>query len=170
MLLTKRAHHCTIFQTLSALMKVHPINYAIFETTRSGFIQILHHFNVMKDNSSVFFLAQTSYNLDKNSPSKWNFRTFECLGENSPNSSCHLWNQVSVFLQTLHHSSVLWNITLLYFLHLNFICFGQRDLIKVQIFRLSTACMKISQIPYVIFQATCQFSFKVCITFQCRDT
>ena len=61
------------------------------------------------------FLAQTSYTLDKNSPSKWNFWTFEWLGENSPNSSCHFWNQESVFLQTLHHSSVSWNITLLYF-------------------------------------------------------
>ena len=55
MLLTKRDHHCTIFQTLSALMKVQPINYAIFETARSGSFQILHHFSVIKDNSSVFF-------------------------------------------------------------------------------------------------------------------
>ena len=30
--------------------------------------------------------------------------------------------------------------------------------------------MKINQIPYVIFQATSQFSFKFCITFQCHDT
>ena len=29
--------------------------------------------------------------------------------------------------------------------------------------------MKINQIPYVIFQATSQFSFKFCITFQCHD-
>ena len=44
MLLTKRTHHCTIFLTLSALMTAHPINYAI-----------LHHFSVMKDNSSIYF-------------------------------------------------------------------------------------------------------------------
>ena len=31
------------FQLLSALMKVHSIPYVIFETTRSSFIQILHH-------------------------------------------------------------------------------------------------------------------------------
>ena len=43
MLWTKRAHQCTIFRLLGALMKVHPISHAIFETTRSGFIQILHH-------------------------------------------------------------------------------------------------------------------------------
>ena len=76
-----------------------------------------------------------------------------------------------VFLQTLHHSSVSWNITLLYFLIKIFICFGQKDPIKVQIsFRLSTARMKKNQIPYVIFQAICQFFFKFCITFQCHDT
>ena len=31
------------FQTLSAVMKVYPIPHVIFETIRSGFIQILHH-------------------------------------------------------------------------------------------------------------------------------
>ena len=41
---------------------------------------------------------------------------------------------------------------------------------KAQIFRFSTARVKIHQIPYVIFQATSQFSFKFCITFQCHDT
>ena len=31
------------FRLLRALMKVHPVPHAIFETTRSGFIQILYH-------------------------------------------------------------------------------------------------------------------------------
>ena len=44
------------------------------------------------------------------------------------------------------------------------------DPIKVQVLELSTACMKINQIPYVIFQATSQFSFKLCNTLQCYDT
>ena len=57
MLLTKRAHHCTIFQTLSALMKVHPINYAIFETTRSGFVQILHHCSVPWKITPLYFFS-----------------------------------------------------------------------------------------------------------------
>ena len=43
------------------------------------------------------------------------------------------------------------------------------DPIKVQIFRLSTARMKINQILYVIFQATGQFSFKLYNTLQCHD-
>ena len=40
MLWIKRAHQSTIFRLLSALMKVDPIPHAIFETTRSEFIQI----------------------------------------------------------------------------------------------------------------------------------
>ena len=40
----------------------------------------------------------------------------------------------------------------------------------MQIFRLSTARMKVSQIIYVNFQATSQFSFKFCIAFQFYDT
>ena len=35
----------------------------------------------------------------------------------------------------------------------------------MQIFRFLTAPMKFNQIPYVIFQATSQFSFKFCMTF-----
>ena len=41
-----------IFKFLSALMKVHPIPHANFETTRLRFIQILHH-------CSLYFLSQT---------------------------------------------------------------------------------------------------------------
>ena len=61
------------FRFLSALMKVHPIFYAIFETTKSKFIQILYHYSVPWKIILLYFLAQTSYTLDKNSPSKWNF-------------------------------------------------------------------------------------------------
>ena len=169
MLLTKRAHQCSIFQTLSAPMKVHPIPHAIFGTKRSGF-KILHHCSVSWKITPLYFLAQISYTLDKNGPSSDIFKPFEWLGENSPNSLCHFWNQESIFLQTVHHLSVSWNITLMYFFISIFICFGQKNSVKVQIFRLSTASMKINQIPYVIFQATSQFSFKFCNTFQCHDT
>ena len=43
------------FRFLSALMKVHPIPHAIFETTRSGFIQILHHCSVSWKITPLFF-------------------------------------------------------------------------------------------------------------------
>ena len=42
----KRVHQSTSFRFLSALMKVFPIPHVSFETTRSRFIQILHHCSV----------------------------------------------------------------------------------------------------------------------------
>ena len=115
-------------------------------------------------------LAQISFNFDKNSRSKLNFWTFEWLGENLPNSSNLVWNQESVFLQTLHHPSVSWNIILPYFFISIFICFRQKNPIKVEFFRHSLARLKISQIHYVILQVTSRFSFKFCITLQCHGT
>ena len=40
---------------------------------------------------------------------------------------------------------------------------------QVQIFRLSTAHIKINQIPHVNFEKTSQFLFKLCITLQCHE-
>ena len=59
--------------------------------------------------------------------------TFECSDQNPPNS-CHVWNNTSVFLQILLHSSVWWDITSLYFFSSwNFIYFHQKEQMKVQI-------------------------------------
>ena len=74
--------------------------------------------------------------MDKNSPSKWTFRTFECLGENSPNSSCQIWKWSDKSVWTLHLSSMSWEITLLYFFSWNFMWFLQKEPIKVQNLRL----------------------------------
>ena len=60
-------------------MKVHPIPHAIFETTRSGFVQILHHCSVSWKITPPFILRQTSYAWGKNGPLKWNFWTAEWL-------------------------------------------------------------------------------------------
>ena len=58
--------------------------------------------------------------------------TSECLGQNSPNS-CHFWNNISVLFRILHHSSVSWDITLLYFFSWSFMFFQQKEPIKIQI-------------------------------------
>ena len=42
--------------------------------------------------------------------------------------------------------------------------------LKVPILRLSSAVVKICQIPHVVFQTTSQFFFKFCITLQCHET
>ena len=46
----------------------------------------------------------------------------------------------------MHHSSVSWEITLLYFFSWNCTWFGQKEPVKVQNFRLSTAHIKFRQI------------------------
>ena len=108
MILTERAHQCTIFQTVSALLKIHPILYVIFATTMSGFIQSLRHCLVSSKITPLYFLAQTLYNLDKNSPSN-------------------------------------------------------------EVFELLSDWVKTHKIPYVIFETTIQFFFKLCHTLQCHE-
>ena len=59
-----------------------------------------------------------------------------CSGVNLPNSSCHFWKYKSVFLQILYQYSVSSKITPLYFFSSNILYFGQKQLIKVQIFEI----------------------------------
>ena len=103
------------FKLLSALVKVYPIpQMPFFKPLAPRVYSIFASlFSYMKDNS-VFFLVQTWYTL-----------------ENSPNILCHIQNHKSVSLQTLHHSSMSWGITLLYFLGWNLIWFLQKEPIKV---------------------------------------
>ena len=63
------------------------------------------------------------------------FETFECSGQNSPNS-CHFWNNRSVFLQILRQCSGSWDMT---------VYFQQKESIKVQIwwnFTWAVECLK----------------------------
>ena len=98
-----------LFRLLSALMKVHSISRAIFETTRSGFIQI--HCSVSWKITRLYFLAQTSYTLDKKSSSKRNFHTFWVLVK---------FHEIPVIFETTSQFffkrsiTLSWEITLLY--------------------------------------------------------
>ena len=91
-------------------------------------------FIAMTHNSSVNFKLINFLFLTKGSHQSPNFETFECSGENLPNSSCHFPNRKSVFLQILYHSSMLWKTTSLYFFSSNNIYFAQREPIKVKVF------------------------------------
>ena len=84
------------------------------------------------------------------------FETFKCSGQNLSNSSCRLWNDESIPLQILRHSSLSWQMTPLWILSSYFFNFGVKDLIKIPILRLSSALVKICHIPHVIFQTTSQ--------------
>ena len=125
-------------------MKVQPIPRAIFETTRSGFIQILHHCSASWKITPVYFL---SWNLI---PSKWKFQTFMWFGKNSPKILMSFETASQCFLKTLHHSVVSWEITVLYFFSWNFIWFWQKEPTEVENFKLSTAHVKFHQICTLI--------------------
>ena len=97
----------------------------------------------MTHNSSVNFKLIHFLFWTKGSHESPNFDTFQCSGENLPNSSCHFPNHKSVFLQTLHHSSVSWKITPLYFFKSNVIYFAQNEPTKVEILRILSAQVNI---------------------------
>ena len=81
----------------------------------------------------------------KNSPWRSKFSSFPLLVLNSPNTSCHFSNKELVFIQSLDHSSVSSEITLLYLFSWNFTCYWQKEPMKVQIFRLPTVPMEINK-------------------------
>ena len=90
-------------------------------------------FIVMTHNSSVNFKVIHFLLWAKGSHQSSNFDTFECSGQNLPNSSCHFPSNKSVFLQILHYSSMSWKITPPYFFGSNNIYFAQKKPIKVKI-------------------------------------
>ena len=96
----------------------------------------LWHYIIFHDTTPLyFFLAQTLHTFYKSRPPKFKFSNFPLLGLKFTKflisffkqkvsfssmfgplySSCHFWNQESVFPQTSHHSSMSWDIPLLYF-------------------------------------------------------
>ena len=145
-------------------VKIKQIPHVIFQSISSSSSNFASFCSFMTHKSSVLSWLKRNILSTKIAHQSADFQTYYCLHWNSRNSTCHFRNQLSVFRQTLHHSSVTWDITFLYFFIWNFTCFGQKEPIKVQISRPSTGRMKLNQILYVNFQAASQFIFKFCIT------
>ena len=80
-------------------------------------LQILYPSSVSwKITLLYFFSSNNIYFAQKEHIKMKIFGTFKCSDQNSLNSSGQLWNDKSVPLQTLHNSSLSWQITpLLYF-------------------------------------------------------
>ena len=150
MLWTKRAHQSTISQTLGALMKVHSIPHAIFETRRSRSIQILHHCSVLWKITPLSFCGDILWTKKAHRKDLkfldlvggwWKFNKF-----------------VMSYLKNMSQFLVKLCITLqcyqkwlfCSYFSLNFIWFGQKEPIKVQNFRLLTGHVKIREIRTLI--------------------
>ena len=121
--------------------------YVIFET-------ISH---ILRHNSSIFFLAQTLHILCKSSSSKCKFSDFPLLTLKFTKFLMSFFKQKVSYSSKFGHSSVSWEVILLYFFSWNFICYLQKQNIKLHVFRFATACIKIHQIPHLIFGTKSQF-------------
>ena len=73
---SKKAHQWTTFRLLGALMKVHLIHHAIFETTRPGFIQILHHYSVSWKITPLYFFSSNLIYFGQKQPIQVKFSDF----------------------------------------------------------------------------------------------
>ena len=137
----KEPNKVQILRLLCPLMKVHPIPHASFETTRSRFIQILHHYSVSWNITPLYFFSSNLYTLEKKQFSDfwmvgWKFTKFLV--------SC-LKLQVSFSLNfALLFSAMRDNSSVVFKLKLYMI--WKKDHIKVQNLRFSTGHVKFHQI------------------------
>ena len=116
-----------MFTLSSVLVKISQIPHVIFQTTSQFFLK----FCVML------------YTLQERNQSKCKF-----LRLLSPRIKIHqilviFWNNGSVFLQILHHSSVPWHVTRLYFLAKILYTFNKRSLSKYKFGEISPEQSKV---------------------------
>ena len=123
----------TFLRHLSAPVKIRQIVVSILKWQVNSSSNFASFFTVMISNSSGNFNLIHFLLWIKGFYESPYFETFKCSGENLPYSSCHFLNHKSVFLQILHHSSVSWKITPLYFFRSNVIYFARKGPVKVQI-------------------------------------
>ena len=135
---SKRSHYSATFWNLriSSAPGQNLLNSSCqFWNDKSIPLQVLHQSSLSCSISHLYFLSSNNIYFAEKEPIKVKlFETFECLGQNSSNSSCRTWNNKSVPLQILRRSSVSRKITPLYFFSSNNLCFAQKEPIKVKIF------------------------------------
>ena len=103
----------------------------------SIFLQILYPSSVSwAITPHYFFGSNNIYFAQKKHVKMKIFETFKCSCQNSSNSLCQLWNDKSIPLLILHHSSLPWHITPLWILSSYFSYFGLKDPIIIPILRL----------------------------------
>ena len=88
----------------------------------------------------------------------YNFQTFGCSNESSPNSSCHFWNhKVRVYSNFASLSSVI-KVNSSVFFYLKPHILWTKISHWSEIFGLLSGWVKIHEIPHVIFEITSLFS------------
>ena len=125
-------------------------------------------FSFTKD-KFYFFSSNNIYFPQKETIKVKIFETFQCSGWNLSNSLYLFWNGNSIPLQILYPYSISWKITPLQFLAQRIYNLLKRSTLKWKFSSLSSARIKICQIPHVNFEMTSQFLFKFCIILHSHD-
>ena len=125
---TKGSHQIPNFDTLKCSGENLPNSPCHFSNHESVFHQILHHSSVSCKINPLHFFRSNVICFTQKKPIKVQIlETSDCSCQNSPNS-CDFWNSESVFLQILHHTSVSWDVTSLYFFADILYTFNKRNL------------------------------------------
>ena len=110
---------------------------------------------------SLYFFSSNNVYFAQKDPIKVKiFETFQYAGQTLSNSLCWFWNGNSIPLQILYPYLVSWKITPLHFLAQRIYNLLERSTLKWTFSSLSSARIKICQIPHINFEMTSQFLFK----------
>ena len=132
-----------IFETFKCSGQILSNSLCQFWNDESIPLQILYPSSVSWRITPLYFFSSNNIYFAHKEPIKIKiFETFKCSGQNSSKSSCQFWNDKSIPLQVLHHSSFSWHITPLWILSWYFFNFGLKDPINIPILRLSIALVK----------------------------
>ena len=132
-------------------------------------LQILYPSSVSWKITPLCFFSSNNIYFAQKEPIKVNiFETFECSGQNLSTSLCQFANNMSIPLQILYPSSVSQKINST-FLAQTIYTFLKRRPLKWKFLRLSSAQVKICQIPYTYFEMATRFLSKFCIPIQFHE-
>ena len=101
------------------------ITFNYYENSPNSLCHFWNHKSFLTTQLVCILLAQILHTFDRNIPSKCTFLDFPLL-KLKFTKLCHFSNKKWVFLQSLDHSSVSWEITLLHLFSWNFICYLQK--------------------------------------------
>ena len=155
---------------LSTQVKICQISYASFETTN----QFLSKYCIpLQFHERLFlcsFLVQAIHTLLKRSSLKWKFLRFSSARVKFCQIPYANFETTSRFFSKFCISLQFHKRLFLYtFLAQTIYILLIRSPLKWKSLRLSSAQVKICQIPYAIFETTSRFLFKFCIILHCHD-
>ena len=104
------------------------------------------------------FFAQSLKTLSKNSLSKCNFSDFTLLTSKFTKFFMSFLKDKSGFLQSLNHSSMLWEVTPQHFFSWNFICYWEKQHIKCKFSYLPLIALKSTKFLMSFLEPRASFS------------